>query len=98
MNYRSLAGENIVDALRLIRTPGVGPITFFKLLENYGSCAAALAALPELSRRGGRKTPLNAIKREEAEKEIDAAQKFGARMIMYGAGNYPGLLLNIPDP
>ena len=38
--------------LRLIRTENVGPITFKRLVERYGSAARALEALPELAKRG----------------------------------------------
>lgn len=98
MHYKSLAGESLVDVLRLIRTPNVGPVTFFNLLQRFGNVKSAIDALPELSARGGRKTPLIAAKREDAEKEIAAVQKFGARMVVYGAPEYPKLLQAINDP
>lgn len=93
----NLSDEPLVDALRLIRTPGVGPVTFFHLLHRFGSASEALAQMPELSRRGGRKTPLAPPSREAAEQEIEATEAFGARMIVYGAPDYPKLLLSIPD-
>ena len=40
--------------MRLARTPYVGPVAFRHLLERYGSAVAAVAALPDLTRRGGR--------------------------------------------
>jgi DNA processing protein len=40
-----------ISWLRLFRTENVGPVTFYKLLERYGSAAKALDALPELSKR-----------------------------------------------
>ena len=98
MSAPTLAHEKLIDIVRLIRTPGVGPITFFNLLQRYRNCTQALAALPELSRRGGRKMPLVAISQADAEKEIAACEAFGARMIAYGAPDYPALLLTIPDP
>lgn len=98
MSYASLAQENLSDALRLIRTPNVGPITFFQLIKRFGTAAEAIAALPSLSQRGGRRAALSAFSRSDAEKEIAAAEKFGARMIMYGETDYPKWLLNIADP
>lgn len=95
--YPSLSGQPLVDVLRLIRTPGIGPVTFFTLLQRYGTAENALRALPELSRKGGRKTPLTAIACEDAEKEIALAQAFGATFILYGAPDYPALLTTIPD-
>ena len=98
MQYKSLAGDNLLDVLRLIRTPNVGPVTFFQLIERFGNAFSVLNALPELSRRGGRKTPLVASPREMAAKEMDAAAAFGAKMILYGAPEYPKLLHAISDP
>ena len=42
-----------LDWLRLIRSENVGPRTFRSLVNHYGGARAALAALPELARRGG---------------------------------------------
>ena len=50
---RKAAPPDAVALLRLVRTEGVGPVTFRRLLERYGSAAAALDALPGLT-----KTPL----------------------------------------
>jgi DNA processing protein len=97
MQYSSLANEKPLDVLRLIRTQNVGPVTFFNLVAFYGSASAALEKLPELARRGGRKQPLIAYDKNAAQKEIDATEKFGARMILYGAPDYPKLLLALPD-
>ncbi len=94
----SLENENLLDVLQLIRTLNVGPITFFNLIGRFGTAKKALSALPELSRRGGSKAGLVPYLREIAEKEIEACEKFGAKMIMYGSPDYPSLLHNIPDP
>jgi DNA processing protein len=94
----SLENENLIDALQLIRTLNVGPITFFNLIQRFGTAGKAISALPELSRRGGSKVGLVPYLREMAEKEIAACTKFGAKMIMYGSPDYPSLLHNIPDP
>ncbi len=98
MHYPSLAEENPLDVLRLIRTPNVGPVTFFQLIRRFGSAAEALAALPELSIRGGRRQALTASPKETALKEMEAVEKFSARMILYGAPDYPKLLHAISDP
>jgi len=45
----------LLDRLRLIRTNHIGPITCQLLLRRYGTPAAALQAIPELSTKGGRK-------------------------------------------
>lgn len=98
MQYPSLARENVLDVLRLMRTLNVGPVTFFNLISRFGTAAEALAALPELSQRGGRRTPLSACPRDTAAREIEQATKFGAKFILYGAAEYPRLLTLINDP
>ncbi len=94
----SLADDDLVDCLQLIRTLNVGPVTFFNLIQRYGTAKKSLAMLPELSRRGGSKVGLVPYLRDMAEKEIAAASKFGAKMILYGSVEYPELLLYTPDP
>ncbi len=98
MNYPSLANEDLIDALQLIRTLNVGPVTFFNLIQRFGTAKKSLSALPELSRRGGSKIGLVPFLREMAEKEIEACEKFGAKMVLYGSTDYPALLNNISDP
>lgn len=97
MYYPSLAADNLVDLLRLIRTPNVGPITFFQLMMRYGTAAEALTALPNLSIRGGRKQALKPFSKSEAEKEIEQVTAFGARFVRYGEPDYPALLHHISD-
>jgi len=42
--------EDLVERLRLVRTPGIGPVTFRQLMRRFGSAAAALEAVPDLAR------------------------------------------------
>ena len=48
-----LSEEQRLDWLCLIRSDNVGPRTFRALVNHYGGARAALAALPDLARRGG---------------------------------------------
>ncbi|MEE8535663.1 MAG: DNA-processing protein DprA [Kiloniellales bacterium] len=84
--------------LRLGRTENVGPITFFQLLQHYGSAEAALAALPELAARGGRRRRLKVMGRAAAEAELEAYERLGARLIAWTEPEYPDALAEIPDP
>ena len=98
MAHRSLASDKLEDVLRLIRTPHVGPITFFQLMQRYETAGEALRALPELSRRGGSKKPLTPAPASDIEKEIKKTGLFGARLIKYGEADYPALLCAVEDP
>ena len=95
--YPSLSNDSIIDVLRLIRTQNVGPITFFQLMMRFGSAAEALAQLPHISVRGGRKEAIAPFSRTLAEQEIEAVNRLGARMIRYGEADYPQWLSYIPD-
>ena len=97
MSGSSYTDQERLDCLRLIRSENVGPITFRDLIAAYGSAARALEALPDLSRRGGRKKPLNIFKKGAAERELEALQKLGGRLLCRGERDYPRALAAIDD-
>jgi len=86
----------LIDRLRLIRTPGIGPIAYRQLLLRFGSAAAALAAIPDLARRGGGRAPAVFMK-DKAEREIEAVDKAGARFLVLGQGLYPRALAELEN-
>lgn len=65
--------------LRLIRSDNIGPATFRELINHFGYAEAGLSMLPELCSRGGASRAIRIASVEEAEREIDTAQGFGAR-------------------
>jgi DNA processing protein len=93
----SLRGTDPVDAIRLIRSENVGPMTFFHLVKFCGSVAKALEMAPGLSQRGGRKKPIVITPKAEAQREFEALTKYGARVLLYGEEEYPRLLQTISD-
>lgn len=84
--------------LRLIRSENVGPIVYGQLMEHYGTAVAALERLPELARRGGRRRELKIAGTAEAEAELAAIERLGARLLTLGEPDYPPALAEIPDP
>jgi DNA processing protein len=94
---RPFSDAERLDWLRLFRSENVGPITFFALLERFGSAAAALDALPELARRGGRKAGVRITSRAAAEREAAAIARMGGRLIGRDEPLYPLPLAAIPD-
>lgn len=84
--------------LRLIRTENVGPATFRELINRFGSAEAALEALPELALRGGSTRPLRIAAIGEAEREMEAAERAGARFVAIGEQDYPPALRHIDAP
>jgi DNA processing protein len=94
---RTLNPAERMDWLRLIRTENIGPITFYQLLQRYGSATAALEALPELAKRGGRSGTLRIPTRADALKEMAAVERAGARLIAWGEPDYPSALAAVED-
>lgn len=94
---RPLSEAERLDWLRLARTDAVGPITFHDLIARYGSAGAAIEALPELSRRGGRRAPLKPPSVTEARRELDALARIGGRIVAACEPDYPGILAMIED-
>jgi len=92
-----LSDKERLDRLRLIRSENVGPVTFRALLRRFGSARAAVAALPELARRGGRSAPLRVCPTAQAEQELSAADRIGARLLATDDADYPEALAAIYD-
>lgn len=89
--------EDALLQLRLIRSPRVGIVTYFRLLSEHGSAGAALAALPAMAAAAGvknyRPCPEGVVRAEMA-----AAARAGATLLCHGGLSYPDALAEIDDP
>ncbi len=85
------ADQDRLDRLRLIRSSRIGPVTYFQLIQRFGTARAALEAIPRLAARGGGKPPTLA-KLEDIAREVEAVERLGARYLFVGQGLYPPLL------
>ena len=94
---RELSATERLDWLRLIRSENVGPVTFRHLLRRFGSAAAALAALPDLAKRGGRAQPLKVHPKAAAEREIAELERLSGRLIGFTEPDFPAPLAAIDD-
>jgi DNA processing protein len=83
----NLSDAQRLDWLRLIRSEGVGPRTFRGLVNKFGGAGPALKALPGLAKARGR--PIRVTTKAEAEREIAAAARLGARFVAMGEPDYP---------
>ena len=83
--------------LRLLRSRRVGVSTFYKLMGQHGSAAAALADLPRVAAEAGI-DDYAPWSREAALQELAAADRVGARMVCRGSPDYPACLAEISDP
>ena len=92
---RQLSDEERINWLRLARTENIGPVTFQSLVSRFGSAAAAIDALPELSKRGGRTRGISVFARSKAEDELAAVHKLKAHMVAAGERGYPPFLRHV---
>ncbi|MFZ5719479.1 MAG: DNA-processing protein DprA [Pseudomonadota bacterium] len=95
---RELSDAQRRDWLRLARTENVGPVTFDQLIGRFGEPALALAALPDLARRGGRMNGLKVTTEIEAEAELAAGEALGARLIAACEPDFPQALAALDPP
>lgn len=85
-----LSDQQRLNWLRLIRSENIGPRTFRALFDRYGSAEAAVAALPDVARKSGRR--IRAATLDEAEREMDAARRMGVSFVAFGEPDYPKTL------
>ena len=90
-------GERLA-CLRLIRSENVGPVTFRQLINHYGGAVQALEALPDLSKRGGKRRPITICSKAAAESELQAARKVRATPVFTIEPGYPKYLASIDTP
>jgi len=104
MTVREQNSDGIEQWLSLIRADGVGPTTFGKLLNHFGSVDGALgASVGELTKVEGIgfKTAEQIARTRgkfDATEELALAEKLGVWMIHLEDARYPVLLRQIYDP
>ncbi len=94
---KELSEQEKFDYVRLIRSENVGPITFFKLIELFGSASEALQHAPELAKKGGKRT-LKICPAKEVQKELKKAEDAKAKIVALPEPDYPPLLRHVDDP
>jgi DNA processing protein len=77
--------DDLIDRLRLVRSPGIGPITYRQLIARFGNPAAALAAVPDLARRGGGRAP-SLFNRADAQRDIARSKRSALAIWSSGRG------------
>ena len=85
------------DWVRLARSEGVGPVTFFGLLARFGTVGDAILALPDLMTQTGRKG-LKLVSSGQAEDEIAATLAFGGQILASCEHTFSKALVAITPP
>lgn len=94
---RPLSEAQRRDWLRLARSENVGAVTFDQLIGRFGEASLALAALPDLARRGGR-GGLRITTEAEADRELADGAALGARLICACEPDFPQALAALDPP
>lgn len=92
-----ISEEEKLARLRLIRSRGIGPLTYGQLLSRSGSALSAIEVLPQLAKKAGRRR-IELMGASAASQELDAAKKLGASILTLGEPGYPDALVAIADP
>ncbi len=92
----TLTDSERLDWLRLARSENVGPATFRRLLERFGSAKKALEHLPDLARLGGRRQ-YRACAAADAAQELDRLHKLGGHAVALTEPDYPAALRAVED-
>ncbi|MEN5299427.1 DNA-processing protein DprA [Brucella sp. TWI559] len=93
-----LSDRQRLNWLRLIRTDNIGSVTFRDLILFCGSAANAIERLPSLNIRGGGSRTIRVTPLEDAERELEAIERIGARLVGMGEPDYPQQLKNCEAP
>lgn len=84
--------------IQLSRSENIGPATFFRLIEIFGSAKEAINQTPTFSAQDNLRKPLKLAHKSVIESEIEKTQKFGGEIIIFLENDYPRLLREIYDP
>src|SRR5262249_28522900 len=74
----------------------VGPATFRRLMQSFGSAKAIIDLLPELVRRS-RGRPITVCTIEAATEELERLDRLGGRLIVQCEPDYPAALASTAD-
>lgn len=80
--------DKLEEIIQLINTDGIGPVTFYKLMEKYGSVNEAVKNLPPKFSL----FPIN-----KAKQEVELAKAKNVRIITYKDKEYPENLKELAD-
>ena len=87
--------SKIIDFLQLSRSANIGPVTFQKILEKFGSASEAIANFDDISNSSNRNLKL--LDRNIAIEEFENTKKYGAKFITFDDPRYPASLKEIND-
>lgn len=89
--------EERIARIRLARTSGIGPLTYSRFLDTYGSGLTSIEAFPERVKTSGR-GDVKLYARDAVLREIERTERLGARILLSCDEDYPKLLAQLSPP
>lgn len=85
------------DWLRLIRTPQIGPVSFWKFVNVFGDVSTAIERANEYAKARGQR-PFKIVSLREAQKEQSQLHRQGGEFIIANSDDYSPYLKAIDTP
>ncbi|RYG60071.1 MAG: DNA-protecting protein DprA [Alphaproteobacteria bacterium] len=82
--------------LRILRTQGIGPVTYRKLMQRHENAVDICADWERLRTKTGQPFPALA-KADSVLRELEALHKAGGVLLMQGDADFPPQLAELPD-
>lgn len=89
----NLLEKEIIDIIQLKNSSYVSNITFFKLIESFGSVENAIKTIPNFFKN----KKIKLYPRDKAIQDFEECKESNVSIITYKSLNYPKLLNNIED-
>lgn len=87
--------DEALAKLRLVRTDGIGPMTYRRLMQRHGQARTVLEALPGYSARRSR--PFQPPAPSAIAREMDAVAEMGGQFLFLDDPEFPPLLALLED-
>jgi DNA processing protein len=93
-----ISDEERLSRLRLLRSEGIGPVTFHALIGRFGSATSVIGRWSSIARRLRRTTPPALSPLEGAQRELERIRNCGASLIAHDEPGYPAALAATDAP
>ena len=89
---QQLSDQQRLDWLRLMRSRGIGPVTFRDLINYFGSAGQAI---DQLNGRQFNKRKFQIASKQEALDELEKVERYGAHLVALNEPGYPRWLQSV---
>lgn len=82
--------------LCVLRSAGIGPVSYYHLMRRFGDAVTVLEALPDIAGRSG--AHYRPVPRERIAAEMERLHAAGGRYLFHDSPSYPRLLAALETP